>query len=526
MINKDVLDKIKRIFKFTLSSSVVLLTSILFSGAVFIILAIVGWRLSGRWQLDGSFEEWFKGLTGSPVIDGKYSAVDFYTCWSCSIFSNFLDLLGDASARLYIYLSDISWLLIIFGYAVWILNYLYKGIVIDQNLDFKQMFKDAVKKIITISIVSVALFGFSAGESSKETYLKKMVGTIVDNTFVPIFKMGMGISGEIFKVSVGTGSDKFNLCNKLYYPKYKGVDNTNYGDNKNGLLSRELKEDILCFVNHVNIVYLSAMTAGANMLSQAWHDWLSSFGNRPSLLGDSIAGLCMVVIFFLMYILVPFSLIDIVFTLGILVVFLPIIIASYAYQDVERVKNFSKNALLSVWRIAFYMVMYSIFLSIVYSSFLYIADMYYPGPLDGFTYLFPSFMYDANPDILREFTECSQQYGSMSAAGKVMACLKNKTGIEFLRASFSNPGGTFLPMFSFGIISLMIMFGSLKTYTAIIGGDFLVIGQYIQSIAKTTWNVAKSGTRKLSGIVAKKQEKSLYKENVKKQLDNLLNGDK
>lgn len=506
MMDSNIKNKLSNILHFFLSSFTVMFTSVIVSVGAFIAIAVAGNLTSGDWTIGTSFYDWWASMTKSPIIDGKFSAVDFNTCWSCAFFSKLFDLMSIMGLRLYVYIADIAWTLITMGFAVWVVVYMYDNLILKQGSDVAGMLKDMAKKIIIISVIGAGLF-YTTNSKSNEKYLGQMANTIFSNTAVPVLKMGIGLSSRVLQTDV---------CNKLYYPKESESD---------GIITNELKNDMLCLMNTVNTVYLSAMTAGSNMVSMSWKTFLKNPAQNAKYLPDIIAGMAIIAIFFLMYISIPFTLIDIVFTMGILIAFIPLMIGGYAY---DYTKGFSKRAISSLWGMAFYIFMYSVFLGILYSSFVYIADMYYPGPLDNFTYLFPDFVYSSmvnsqtsNIELSSAFQSC---YNSANGdIGKVQSCLLN-IGIDLNMPSFDNPGGSFLPMFTFGLLSLMIMYGSINTYTKIIKGDMFEIGKYAKSLLSSSFSLIKSVSRSVAGYVGEKQVEKLsdaeFKKKEKELLDN------
>lgn len=494
MFNEIVREKFSNILHFFLSTFKVLFASVGLSLVMFVILALIIHIQSGDWVLGQSFEEWWQTMHTSPIIDGKFSAIDGRTCWSCNIMAKTFDLMSIMGLKLYIYIADIAWTLIVMGFGVWILIYMYDNLIKEQSGDLRKMLREITTKIIVISIIGVGLF-LTTDKEKNEAHLTTMVNNIVENTAVPVLKLGIGVSSEILNTKI---------CDKFYYPNKTEVD---------GIITHGLKDDILCLMNSINMVYLSAMTAGSNMIEMATKGFLASPFDNAEMLPDIVAGMAINIIFFLMYLLIPFILIDIVFTLGILVCFLPLMIGGYAYKQTS---SFSQMGIGSLWRMCFYVIIYSVFLGILYSSFIYIADMYYPAPLDNFTYLFPDFIYNdmvgsqTSQIIASEgFQNCYAQAGGNIS--KMQSCLL-KIGIEFDMPKLDTTGGSFLPMFTFGLLSLMIM-SNVKTYAGLISGYSFEVGKYAQNLLTSAFNTIKGGvSRAVSGFKMKKESNKLAEE--------------
>ncbi len=494
------IDKIKNILRFSLAGLKTIFVSFFMGLFSLITLAIVGNNLSGDWAIGVSFDKWWSSMTQLPQIDGNFSAVDPGTCFVCDLFSKCFDLMSVMGFKMYVYIADIAWTLITMGFAVWILVYMYDHLIKEQDSNVYQMVVDVAKRIIIIGIVGAGLF-FIGNKKNNEEYLHYISDTIVDNTAVPILKMGVGVSSQILDTKI---------CSKLYYPETE----------VNGMLSSDLKKDMLCLLNSVSSVYLSAMTAGSNMVSMSWKNFIEN--KKVSTLPDIVAGMALIAIFLIMYVTIPFMLIDIVFTLGILLSFLPLMIGGYAY---DRTKNFSSTGIKSLWGMCFYIIIYSVFLGIIYSSFIYIADMYYPGPLDNFTYLFPDFIYNnmvgsQTANVLKSETFINCVNTANENISKIQSCLLN-SGINFDIPSLENPGGSFLPMFTFGLLSLMIM-GSVKTYANLFKGYMFEIGSSAMKLIKSTWAFVKSNvSREVLGFKKYVSEENIKKE-INKQADDVV----
>lgn len=454
-------DSLMRRFFFTPIK--IFLFSGFFSLVVFVGMTI--FAIKGDWTIGSSFEEWYSNMTGIEPINGMFSATNFKGCWVCGIFASLFDLMSIVGLRIFIFISDIVWTLVVMGLAVWLLSKVYSYIKNEQESDFKEVLYELGKKLFIIAIIGVGI-GYATPERLKET-----ANIVFENTAIPILEMGVGVGTEIVKSPI---------CEKLTYPSSE-VD---------GLLSPELKRDLLCLMNSINVVFLSGTTAGANMIDFSLKNFINK--KNPIALLDILGGMGMTVIFFMMYVFIPFTLVNIIFTIGILLGLTPVMIAGYAYDET---KSFSSTGFTSLFGMGFSIIMYCIFLGIIYSSFIFIGDMYYPGPLDNFTYLFPDFIYSnmvssKSGSIMKNemFANCFiEANGDIDA---IKTCL-SKIGIEFEIPSINDMGGSFFPIFTLGLISLMIM-GNLKTYQKLVSGYMMDVGGAILKLVKTSfaWSIS------------------------------------
>ena len=145
--------------------------------------------------------------------------------------------------------------------------------------------------------------------------------------------------------------------------------------------------------------------------------------------------------------------------------------------------------------------------------------MYYPAPLDNFTYLFPDFIYNdmvgsqASQIMASEgFQNCYKQAGDN--IGKMQSCLL-KIGIEFDMPKLETTGGSFLPMFTFGLLSLMIM-SNVKTYAGLISGYSFEVGKYAENLLTKAFNTIKSGVSRQISLFKESKKTNKLAEELKK----------
>jgi len=217
----------------------------------------------------------------------------------------------------------------------------------------------------------------------------------------------------------------------------------------------------------------------------------------------AIAGFIIVAIFLMLLIQVPLLLVDIIFTLAILLAFVPLMIGSIAYEDT---REFSTKGIEALFGIAWRLIIYAIFLEIMFQSFMYIGDLYYPGSADGhpeldnFTYLFPGFMNPkANTALAQDWYNCYNDHAGNSAA--IKSCLANLR-IEYTLTEKDFSYKALMPVLGVGVITLMLM-GNMKTYADIFNGYMLQIGDQIKGFITGSVKYVTSVSREFVGNMKK-----------------------
>ena len=87
--------------------------------------------------------------------------------------------------------------------------------------------------------------------------------------------------------------------------------------------------------------------------------------------------------------------------------------------------------------------------------------------------------------------------------------------------SLENPGGSFLPMFTFGLLSIMIM-GSAKKYAKMLGGYTFAIGDASMNLIKKFLGVTKQNVSRSVAGFKKVVGENIVKMQVNKEADEIL----
>ncbi|MDR0367040.1 MAG: hypothetical protein LBH41_00490, partial [Rickettsiales bacterium] len=512
------------------------LVSLLIGGAGFFIVSIIAVKSSsGEWGLDSTFDSWIQDMGAVPLADGRYSVFDPQVCKACPILSSLFDMVNIVAMNVYVMIADLVWILLTASFALWLLRQTYDDITKNSGGDLKAYGEKVFKKILTLFVIGGAI-GFM-----DEAKLRSVATEIVEFTVVPVVQAGVGIGSHIAlshdkasaanaasgagaaggnpaaaNAAPGTeaasspgagaaapdgadgapgdaGQALLSFCDRLSFDDAAAKERDKDGNLQDVIISSDLKKDLLCLAATINNVFYGGISAGWNMASFSW----KNEGVRGIL--DVVGGLAIVVIFFTLYIWVPLMILDMIFTLGLLVAFIPLMIAGYGYEDT---RGFSSQGVAAVFGIAWRMIVYMVFLAVLVQSFMAIGDAYYPAPVDGFTYLFPDFLmhgsskYPNASAIAARWRECYAMGGTKDALAACMA----RIGVDFDMPSLENAAASFMPVFSLGIVSLMLM-GMRQTYADILGGYMFQIGDTVKGFLIGSFKYVWSGAREYAGAL-------------------------
>ncbi|MDR1009155.1 MAG: hypothetical protein LBL52_02785 [Rickettsiales bacterium] len=495
MAERTFMQKNSSIAKFLLSSLKTSVIGMLIGVGGMALFAAGGMlSTSGSWKPGRTFEQWMEsgiGVHAKPLADGKYLATDFSICPACGVLDKMFDMINTVAMEIYIMIHDIAWILLTMGFALWLLRRVYDDIVGGKG-SMDDFAKSVFKKILIIFVIGAGI-GFM-----DEKEIRTTANSIIEHTAVPILQAGTSIGSSIIDSPI---------CDKLAFPASEATED--------GVISKELKEQVLCVASSINIIFFGGLSAARYLFKFSFNP-LNSHAMLDGL-GGMIAALLLGAIFFGLYIWVPLMFVDIIFTLAILLAFVPLMIGGFAYEDT---KKFSMTGIEALFGIAWRIIVYCIFLEILYQSLLYVGDAYYPGPVDGFTYMFPDFLnHSTNVAASDAWARCYND--NIGNAGGLKTCL------AAARLEFDMPGkdfsvNAFMPVLGVGILSLMIM-GNMKSYAGLVSGYMFQIGDSIKAFIINGKNHFTSITREYVGGI-KKSYSDKVKNPQEKKLDKIMAG--
>ena len=166
-------------------------------------------------------------------------------------------------------------------------------------------------------------------------------------------------------------------------------------------------QPFMCVMGNINSVMLAGAAGGFALMNYAWMDldggaftWL--------------AGLTLVLMFLIIGFDLFFQILSIVFKLVFVIIFLPLLLAAYAFEGTwSKANTLFSNAIGMVVSSAIRIVAITLKVLVIYATVSFCADMYFPGPRDGYTAILPPMMgmHAENPDaqtlsVMNVFATC------------------------------------------------------------------------------------------------------------------------
>ena len=185
-----------------------------------------------------------------------------------------------------------------------------------------------------------------------------------------------------------------------------GIQN-NHDTDDDGDILNPIMQPFMCVMGNINSVMLAGAAGGFALMNYAWLD-----------LGGGVltwlAGLALVLMFLIIGFDLFFQILSIVFKLVFIIIFLPLLLAAYAFESTwSKTNKIMGNAIGTLVSSAIRIIAITLKVLVIYGTVSYTADMYFPGPQDGYTAILPPMMgmHAENPDaqtlsVMNVFSTC------------------------------------------------------------------------------------------------------------------------
>lgn len=318
-------------------------------------------------------------------------------CFLCVYIEKLFAVIGDATKMFWNGLVSHLWILMALGYGIFIIVHTIRYMREAANskdikdltnaepkLDFKKWFEKVWKTGIRL-LLAGALIGAIKGGGTDILNLTTQI--IVG----PVLYLGALLSKAATGVISGANYDIVSVITT------------------NPLTP--VLQPFMSVMDNLNTVMLAGAGGGFALMNYAW----LGFGGG---LFTWLAGLALVIMFLVIGFDLVFQVLNVLFKLIFIIIFMPLLIAAAAFEQVWGLaKNVMNSGISMLIKSAVSILKISLKITIIYAIVYFAADTFYPKPMDGFTSILPplldSKIVKKNPDakamaIQKVFTQCEQ----------------------------------------------------------------------------------------------------------------------
>jgi len=404
-------------------------------------------------------------------------------CFLCKYITELFDVIGRATEMLWNGIVHNLWIVMAVGFGLFIVLHTVKffheqAISKDikdlsgkePKIDFAKWFDTVWKTGIRVLIAGALIGALNFGGTNA-------LKTVTNVTVTPVIYVGSLLSMATTDVVSNA------QCS---------IDLENHDKN---ILTPILKP-FMCVMGNLNTVMLAGAGGGFALMN---YSWLGLGGG----LFTWLAGLALVLTFLIIGFDLVFQILNVIFKLMFIIIFMPLLVAAYAFQEVWALaKGLVDNVINILVQSAISIIRISLKICIIYAVVYFSADSFYPGPADGFTTIMPPLLGKItvqNKDsetmsVMKVFSECEKVslIDDKMDKDKFTRCFKTQSAIVTKRYphafDFMDDGFDFL-IFMLGVAFLYFWVISPKVDKLIGGTDkeSFDYGTWIKNFGKTVY---------------------------------------
>lgn len=333
-------------------------------------------------------------LTAAGVENGDISSAN--GCFMCRYISDLFSVIGDATERFWTLMVDNLWVLMVIGFGIFLFIHTAQYIFdhakktinyenpTEHKIELKAWWDKIWKLAVRLMVVGVLMGALGMGGNAA-------LRTVSQITITPVLYVGAELG------MLASGVSDAAQCGAL--------ENHDTGDTADIL--NPIMQPFMCVMGNINSVMLAGAAGGFALMNYAWMD-----------LGGGaftwLAGLTLVLMFLIIGFDLFFQILSIVFKLVFVIIFLPLLLAASAFEGTwSKANTLFSNAIGMVVSSAIRIVAITLKVLVIYATVSFCADMYFPGPRDGYTAILPPMMgmHAENPDaqtlsVMNVFATC------------------------------------------------------------------------------------------------------------------------
>ena len=366
-----------------------------------IAIRVVMWAIAlglGIWYLSSSIGGAALTYTSMDNFMSAIGASDDIAaangCFMCRYIAELFTVISDAAEMFWTAMLDNIWILLVIGFGIFLFVYTAQYIFDaakqtttldgkDKKLEFSAWFDKVWRQGVRVMLVGAVLGVLGMGGTTA-------LRAITNITITPVMYVGAELS------MAATGVTDATQCGAM--------DAAATGDILNPVL-----QPFMCVMGNLNSVMLAGAAGGFAMMNYAW---LGMGGGAFTW----VAGLALVIMFLIIGFDLFFQVLSVVFKLVFLIIFLPLLVAAYAFDGTWKLaSSVVGGAINMLVKSAVRIIAISLKVLIIYATVSFAADEFFPGPHDGYSVIMPPFMGQAvkNPDaqtlsVMNVFSTCER----------------------------------------------------------------------------------------------------------------------
>lgn len=366
-----------------------------------IAIRVVMWAIAlglGIWYLSSSIGGAALTYTSMDNFMSAIGASDDIAaangCFMCGYVAELFTVISDAAEMFWTAMLDNIWILLVIGFGIFLFVYTAQYIFDaakqtttldggDKKLEFSAWFDKIWRQAARVMLVGAVLGVLGLGGTTA-------LRAITNITITPVMYVGAELS------MAATGVTDATQCGAM-------------GAAATGDILNPVLQPFMCVMGNLNSVMLAGAAGGFAMMNYAW---LGMGGGAFTW----VAGLALVIMFLIIGFDLFFQVLSVVFKLVFLIIFLPLLIAAYAFDGTWKLaSNVVGGAINMLVKSAVRIVAISLKVLIIYATVSFAADEFFPGPHDGYSVIMPPFMGQTvqNPDaqtlsVMNVFSTCER----------------------------------------------------------------------------------------------------------------------
>lgn len=469
-----------------------------------IAIRVVMWAIAlglGIWYLSSSIGGAALTYTSMDNFMSAIGASDDIAaangCFMCGYVAELFTVISDAAEMFWTAMLDNIWILLVIGFGIFLFVYTAQYIFDaakqtttldggDKKLEFSAWFDKVWRQGVRVMLVGAVLGVLGMGGTTA-------LRAITNITITPVMYVGAELS------MAATGVTDATQCGAM--------DVATTGDILNPVL-----QPFMCVMGNLNSVMLAGAAGGFAMMNYAW---LGLGGGAFTW----VAGLALVIMFLIIGFDLFFQVLSVVFKLVFLIIFLPLLVAAYAFEGTWKLAgNVVGGAINMLVKSAVRIIAISLKVLIIYATVSFAADEFFPAPHDGYSVIMPPFMGQTvqNPDaktlsVMNVFSTCER----VGLADGEMDADKFKDCFTAQRAMVERQYPGAFDFLTDGWDFLLIMFFMFLLYFYVVspridamlgkdGRELFDFGTWTKDLGKKIWSAPQQIFDAISKAMAKK----------------------